>query len=114
MVALTDNLHKQLDQDRSVLLLPLDVTATFDMVGHNLLTHCLTNVGIWGILLKWLTSFFKGQGQRVELGERMYTRYPIICGVPQRAILSPKLLNIYTYPPHLTGVKFWAGMSPIH
>lgn len=59
LVTLTDNLHKQLDRGGSVLLLLLDLTAVFDMVDYDLLTHPLTNVGIQGMALKVILISFK-------------------------------------------------------
>lgn len=62
LVALTDDLCRQFHQGGLMLLLLLDLTAVLDMVNHDLLTHCLTDVGVCGVILKWLTSFLKGQG----------------------------------------------------
>lgn len=73
LVALIDVLRRQLDRDESALLLLLGLMAVFNTVDFNLLTHCLTNVGVCGVALQWLTSFFQGQGQWEVLGERMYS-----------------------------------------
>ena len=70
----------------------------FDTVNHGLLAHCLANVGIQGLALKWLKSFLQGQRQRVAVGEIISQRQGLNCGVPQEAILSPVLFNIYMHP----------------
>lgn len=57
LVALTDDLWRHLDRGGSGLLLLLDLTAVFDTVSYDLLTHCLPDTRIWGTALQWLTSF---------------------------------------------------------
>lgn len=59
LVALTDDLHRQLDWSGSVLLLSLDLSAIFNMVAHELLTHHIITIGIHGTVLQGLCSFFK-------------------------------------------------------
>lgn len=54
LIALTGNLHKQLDQSRWALLLLLVLTAAFSIV--SLLTHHLTSVGICGLGVTQLIS----------------------------------------------------------
>ena len=98
VVALTDDLQSQLDLGGSALLILLDLTAAFDIVDHGLLAHRLANVGIQGLALKWLRSFLQGRGQRVALGESISEWWALDCGVPQGAILSLMLFNIYMHP----------------
>lgn len=53
LVAFIDDLQRYLDWGRFALLLLLNITAEFDMVDHNLLTHCLIPFGAgWAIHLK--------------------------------------------------------------
>uniref|UniRef100_A0A803SMB9 Reverse transcriptase domain-containing protein n=1 Tax=Anolis carolinensis TaxID=28377 RepID=A0A803SMB9_ANOCA len=98
LVSITDHLRCQLDRGGSVLLVLLDLTAAFDTVDHNLLTHCLAVAGVRGTALNWLASFLHNRGQRVERGGLVSERSPLHCGVPQGAILSPLLFNIYMQP----------------
>ena len=98
LVTLTDDLRRQLDLGGLALLILLDLTAAFDIVSHGLLAHRLADMGIQGPALKWLASFLQGQGQRVALGESISERRALSCGVPQGAILSPMLFNIYIRP----------------
>uniref|UniRef100_A0A670I2H7 Reverse transcriptase domain-containing protein n=1 Tax=Podarcis muralis TaxID=64176 RepID=A0A670I2H7_PODMU len=98
LVALTDDLRRQLDRGGSGLLILLDLSAAFDMVDHELLDHRLADVGIQGTVLQWLRSFLSGRGQRVALGGELSSRHSLVCGVPQGAILSPMLFNIFMRP----------------
>lgn len=65
LVALMDNHHRQLDGVGRALLLLLDLTGVFNTVDYYLLAHCLADVGVHGIALQCLTSYFQGRGQRV-------------------------------------------------
>lgn len=84
MAALADELHKQLDQDGSVLQFLLDLRAAFSRVVCDFLTLCLALIGVCGAALKWLTSFHQGRGQGAALrGERESPRHSLVCGVPR-------------------------------
>uniref|UniRef100_A0A803TXA2 Reverse transcriptase domain-containing protein n=1 Tax=Anolis carolinensis TaxID=28377 RepID=A0A803TXA2_ANOCA len=98
LVAITDQLRCQRDQGGSALLVLLDLTAAFDTVDHSLWTHRLAMTGVRGIPLKWVSSFLQNQGQRVVRGGLVSAWSPLTCGVPQGAILSPLLFNIYMRP----------------
>uniref|UniRef100_A0A670IWM0 Reverse transcriptase domain-containing protein n=1 Tax=Podarcis muralis TaxID=64176 RepID=A0A670IWM0_PODMU len=98
LVALTDDLRRQLDRGGSGLLILLDLSAAFDMVDHDLLDHHLADLGIQGIARNWLCSFISGRGLRVALGREMSSRHSLVCRVPQGAILSPMLFNIFMRP----------------
>ncbi|XP_077782882.1 uncharacterized protein LOC144327417 [Podarcis muralis] len=98
LVALTDDIRRQLDQGGSGLLILLDLSAAFDMVDHDRLDHRLADVGIQGIARNWLCSFISGRGQRVALGREMSSCHSLVCGVPQGTILSPMLFNIFMRP----------------
>uniref|UniRef100_A0A803TEE6 Reverse transcriptase domain-containing protein n=1 Tax=Anolis carolinensis TaxID=28377 RepID=A0A803TEE6_ANOCA len=98
LVTITDQLRCQRDQGGSALLMLLDLTAAFDMVDHNLLTHRLAMTGVRGIPLKWVSSFLQNRGQQVVRGGMVSAWSPLTCGVPQGAILSPLLFNIYMRP----------------
>uniref|UniRef100_R4GDH7 Reverse transcriptase domain-containing protein n=1 Tax=Anolis carolinensis TaxID=28377 RepID=R4GDH7_ANOCA len=54
--------------------------------------------GVRGIPLKWVSSFLQNRGQRV-VREGMVSEWSLLTfGVPQGAILSPLLFNIYMRP----------------
>lgn len=88
---------RHLDWGRLTPLLSIDLTAVFNMVDYDLLTHFLIVSRVCGGPLKWFSSCPLGWRERVELGEQVPSRYPLTCGVPQGEILSWMLLNIHTY-----------------
>ena len=98
LVALTDDLRRQLDKGGSAVLVLLDLSAAFDVVNHEVLASCLAVAGIRGSALQWLCFFVRDRTQRVEVGEERSQLYQLPCGVPQGAILSPTLFNIFMRP----------------
>lgn len=52
LAALRDDLWRHLDQSGSMLLLLLDLTVVLDMADHDVLTHCLADMGINGTALQ--------------------------------------------------------------
>uniref|UniRef100_A0A803T0M3 Reverse transcriptase domain-containing protein n=1 Tax=Anolis carolinensis TaxID=28377 RepID=A0A803T0M3_ANOCA len=54
--------------------------------------------GVRGLALQWFNSFLRDQRQRVEWSGQSSESSCLCCGVPQGAILSPLLFNIYVRP----------------
>lgn len=83
MITIMDDLWRHL------LLKLLYVSAAFNIVDHELLTHCLPDEGIWGTALQWLSSFLHGwdRGWQCLLNVEYH-----------KGILSPMLFNIYMHP----------------
>uniref|UniRef100_A0A803TFX4 Reverse transcriptase domain-containing protein n=1 Tax=Anolis carolinensis TaxID=28377 RepID=A0A803TFX4_ANOCA len=88
LVALVDDLRRELDRGSVSLLVLLDLSAGFDTVDHGILLGCLAGMGLGGTVLQWLRSFLEGCSQMVSL----------TCGVPQGSVLSLMLFNIYMKP----------------
>uniref|UniRef100_A0A803SW27 Reverse transcriptase domain-containing protein n=1 Tax=Anolis carolinensis TaxID=28377 RepID=A0A803SW27_ANOCA len=98
LVAITDELRRQSDSGVSALLVLLDLTAAFDTVDYDLMIHRLAMSGVRGQALNWFNSFLRNWSQCVEYMDQVSDRSPLLCGVPQGAILSPLLFNIYVRP----------------
>uniref|UniRef100_A0A803TE01 ribonuclease H n=1 Tax=Anolis carolinensis TaxID=28377 RepID=A0A803TE01_ANOCA len=98
LVALVDDLRRELDKGSVSLLVLLDLSAAFDNVDHGILLGRLAGLGIGGTVLQWLRSFLEGRSQMMSLGDTCLAPQPLSCGVPQGSILSPMLFNIYMKP----------------
>uniref|UniRef100_A0A803TYG3 Reverse transcriptase domain-containing protein n=1 Tax=Anolis carolinensis TaxID=28377 RepID=A0A803TYG3_ANOCA len=98
LVALVDDLRRELDRGSMSLLVLLDLSAAFDTVNHGILLGRLAGMGLEGTVLQWVYSFLEGQSQMVSLGDACSAPQLLTCGVPQDSVLSPMLFNIYMKP----------------
>uniref|UniRef100_A0A803TBP9 Reverse transcriptase domain-containing protein n=1 Tax=Anolis carolinensis TaxID=28377 RepID=A0A803TBP9_ANOCA len=94
LVALVDDLCRELDRGSVSLLVLLDLSAAFDTVDHGILLGSLARMGLGGTVLLWLRSFLEGRSQMVSLGDTCSVPQPLTCGVLQGSVLSPMLFNI--------------------
>lgn len=90
LVTITNDLWKHLDQGGLALLMHLDLSAVFNTVYHELLTHCLAEMGIRSVAVlfpswTWLEVILWGE---------LSWHHILYCGVLQGVILSPMLYNI--------------------
>uniref|UniRef100_A0A803SSM3 Reverse transcriptase domain-containing protein n=1 Tax=Anolis carolinensis TaxID=28377 RepID=A0A803SSM3_ANOCA len=95
LVALVDDLRRELDRGSVTLLVLLDISAAFDTIDHGILLGRLSGMGLGGTVLQ---SFLDGRSQMVKLGDTCSDPWPLSCGVPQGSILYPMLFNIYKKP----------------
>ena len=91
----TDSFLDAMDQKKVTVLVLLDLSKAFDSLNHQILLRKLVNVGVSQTALKWSESYLSGRSQAVRIGTSVSTPLPLLYGVPQGAILSPLLFNIY-------------------
>ena len=88
-----------LDQNKSVILLLLDLSAAFDTVDHAILISRLSNrFGVKGTALAWFKSYLTSRQQFVNVEGGMSSRRSLLRGVPHRSVLGPLLYRVYTAP----------------
>ena len=73
----------------------LDLSKAFDRVWHEGLPFELKQLGISGILLKWLESYLAPRKQKVILDGCCSDVSYVEAGVPQGSILGPLLFLVY-------------------
>ena len=93
-----DILH-QLDRNRVVMLVMLDLTAAFDTIDHVTLIRRLENsFGITGPPLDWCSTYMSSRRSRVNIEGQFSKNMSLNCGVPQGSIMGPLVFNKYTHP----------------
>ncbi len=100
LLKVQNDILRDMDQDRVVLVLLLDLSAAFDTVSHDILLKRLSTMfGINGTALAWFESYLKGRHQSVIInGEKSDPPQSLQWGVPQGSVLGPLLFTAYTSP----------------
>jgi hypothetical protein len=88
-----------IDNNKSVFLILLDLSAAFDTVNHEILLRRLENVfGIRDLALKWFKSYLANRTFFVSVEGSQSSHHSFDCGVPQGSVLGPILFLLYISP----------------
>lgn len=93
---LTEIIFDTLTTKRCSSALFLDISKAFDKVWHNLLLQKMINYRINNTLIKLTHSFLKNRTFSIKSIINTSTIRSINAGVPQGAVLSPTLYNLFT------------------
>ena len=92
-----NNIFKEIDNGKIVLVLLLDMSAAFDTIDHELLLKPLKNsYGIDKLVLNWLSSYLNHCSFSVNINDSFSDPDSMLYGVPQGSILGPILFILYT------------------
>lgn len=99
LLRVQNDILKAIDNNCSVILLMLDLSAAFDTVDHAILLHRLqSHFGITGNALKWFESYLSERHQCVYINGTKSSWHDLLFGVPQGSVLGPILFTLYTSP----------------
>lgn len=78
-------------------MLSLDLTSAFDCVWHEGLLYKMIGLNFPPFILKIVRSFLSGRRFSVSIGGTRSAPRTVAAGVPQGAVLSPTLFNVYLH-----------------
>ena len=99
LISVQNDILREIDSGKCVMLCLLDLSAAFDTVSHSLLISQLKNsFGIGGSAIQWLQSYLENRTQSVRIGSNSSAPVALTCGVPQGSVLGPSLFLDYITP----------------
>ena len=99
LLRVLNDLLNFLDNDKTAILLLLDLSAAFDTIDHHILLSRLENdFGITDVALKWFQSYLSERKQAVLIDGKKSPEQSLDFGVPQGSVLGPILFVLYTSP----------------
>uniref|UniRef100_A0A3Q4I1K7 Reverse transcriptase domain-containing protein n=1 Tax=Neolamprologus brichardi TaxID=32507 RepID=A0A3Q4I1K7_NEOBR len=99
LVKVVNDLLVNADNDRTLVLLLLDLSAAFDTVHPCMLLDRLEHfIGVTGNVLSWLSFYLSGRSPTVSFKNDLFEICAVEHGVPQGSVLGPLLFSLYLLP----------------
>ena len=95
ILQLTRDITDSFEKGEYTLGVFIDLSKAFDTVDHQILIKKLPYYGTDGTALEWFKSYLSNRKQYIFSQDASENCVDIICSVPQRSILGPRLFLIY-------------------
>ena len=108
LVKIVDDIIGHIDGGSVVALVSLDISATFNMVNHNLLLERLSiEFGVTGAARDWIASYLRSRSFFILIGRSSSSIRSSNAGVPQGSVLGPVRFTVYVSPHRSSHREFW-------
>ena len=98
-VKVHNDILRAVDNNDSVVLLLLDLSAAFDTVDHSiLLSRLALRFGVNGQVIAWMELYLKDREQFVQIENTKSSIRQLLRGIPQGSVLGPLFYVLYTAP----------------
>ncbi len=99
LLRVKNDIMLELDNNRAVLLVLLDLSSAFDTVDHSVLYDRMQNTfNISGTVLNWIRSYLTNRTFKVLIDNCFSHSQSINYGMPQGSVVSPMFFTYYTHP----------------
>ena len=96
LLKVQNDILRAVDDNKSVILLLLDLSSAFDTVDHLILLSRLSHrFGIKGNVLAWFDSYLKSHEQFVQIEDCYSSQRCLAHGVPQGSVMSLAVFIVY-------------------
>lgn len=95
LLQLLNTIFTELDNNKKVMALFLDLSKAFDCVSHEVLIQKAESYGLRGTCSKLLRCYLSDREQYVSFDGRASQRITVNTGVPQGSVLGPLLFLVY-------------------
>ena len=94
LVDILHHWHIALENNSIVRIVFIDYAKAFDHVDHSFVIRKLINLGVSGVLVRWVYSFLSDRQQRVKISDYVSDWLTLKGGVPQGSYLGPLIFLV--------------------